>query len=189
MLTINISDSGNVGEGGALHGVGYMHVTVLPLNDPPDIIIDAQDPGLLAHGGALGLDEDGTLSLALLSVDDKEVASGNGKLTLSLQCQHGEIGFSADEDVGFSADEDEDNVATARDVAWDVGGFAQPAEEGPWPAVEFSGGIVEVNRVLSVLEYVPRRDWHGVDDLTVSAKKKATYDLSMLAFDVTIEIP
>lgn len=161
-LSLNVTDGGNVGTGGALFTTGRVPITVLPVNDPPKIALDQNGNGLLPGGGALGTDEDVPLSLELLSVDDAEMSAGGaGRLTVSLQSLNGGFALVFDEAAG-----DEDDAA--RGVVWAVGGVARGAGSGPWQAVVFSGGLAETNRVLTKLEYVPGSDWHGVDDMTVS---------------------
>lgn len=161
-ISVNVTDLGNVGAGGPLSTVGEVPITVTPVNDPPDILLDLDGFGLLPGGGALGLDEDTSLPLALLSLGDKEVAAdGVGRLTLSLECLNGGFGLPANGSL-------EKSEAAAAHVVWAIGGLAEGAEVGPWPAVVFSGGLAEANRVLHELEYIPGPDWHGIDDLTVS---------------------
>ncbi|CAM9483676.1 unnamed protein product, partial [Sphacelaria rigidula] len=147
IISVNITDLGNIGAGGPLSTVGEVTINVSPVNDPPYIYLDLDGHGLLPGGGVLGLEEDSSLPLALLSVTDKEVAAdGVGRLTLSLWC-----------------------VSGAAEVVWAIGGLAKGAGVGPWPAVAFSGELAEVNRALHELEYLPASDWHGIDDLTLEA--------------------
>lgn len=143
-----------------------MQLTVSPVNDPPEILLDPDGFGLLPSGGALGTDEDVPLPLALLSINDKEMAArAGGRLTTSLQCSNGGFAIALDETAGG------DNE-TAKAVVWAVGGLAGGAGTGPWQSVVFSGGLTDTNKVLSKLKYVPARNWHGVDDLNVSELKR-----------------
>lgn len=161
-ISVNVSDLGNIGAGGALFTVGEIPIIVSPVNDPPDILLDPGGFGLLPGGGVLGLDEDTRLPLGLLSVNDKEIAAeGKGRLTLSLESLNGGFGLPAD---GLLEESD----TAAAHVVWTIGGLAEGAGVGAWPAVVFSGGLTETNRALHELEYVPGHDWHGIDDLTVS---------------------
>lgn len=161
IISVNITDLGNIGAGGPLSTVGEVTINVSPVNDPPYIYLDLDGHGLLPGGGVLGLEEDSSLPLALLSVTDKEVAAdGVGRLTLSLWCVSG--GFRLPTS-GF----DEEISEAAAEVVWAIGGLAKGAGVGPWPAVAFSGELAEVNRALHELEYLPASDWYGIDDLTV----------------------
>lgn len=151
-----------MGAGGSLSASGRVQITVSPVNDPPEIRLDSSGFGVLPSGGALGTDEDVPLPLAALAVHDKEMAAGGGgRLTISLQCLHG--GFAI-----VSEDTAEEGELPAMGVIWAVGGLAQGAGAGPWPAVVFSGGLEETNSLLGTLAYSPAPDWHGVDDLNVS---------------------
>lgn len=151
-----------MGAGGAQTASGQVQITVSPVNDPPEVVVDPEGFGLLPSGGALGTDEDVPLPLALLAVHDKEIsAEGGGRLTVSLLCASGGISIALDDAAAGSEESD-------MGVVWAVGGFAQDAGTGPWQAVVFSGGLAETNGVLSRLEYAPAPDWHGVDDLNVS---------------------
>lgn len=139
-----------------------------PVNDPPEILLDPEGFGLLPSGGALGTDEDVPLPLALLAIYDKEIsATGGGRLTISLQCSNGGFAIALDEATGG-----DEEAEIAMGVVWAVGGLARDAGTGPWQAVVFSGGLADTNEVLSKLEYVPAPDWHGVDSLNVSLKKR-----------------
>lgn len=160
-LSLEVTDKRNTGAGEALTAVGELAITVSPVNDPPEIFLDPEGLGLLPAGGALGLDEDSSLSLALLSVTDKEIVSdGVGRITMSLHCFNGGFALATPNAL-------EENDAPAMTVMWAVGGLAEGDGVGPWPDVVFSSGLAEANHMLSGLEYVPRRDWHGVDDLKV----------------------
>lgn len=162
-LSLNITDRGNVGTGGARSAVGQVNIIVNPVNDPPVIILDPEGVGLLPAGGALGTDEDLPLSLALLAINDTEMfADGGGRLTVSLHCSNGGIGVT----TGNNSDVESDKIMDG--VVWVVGGLAEGAGAGPWQAVSFSGWLAETNDVLRKLEYSPAQDWHGVDDLNVS---------------------
>lgn len=159
---MNVTDEGNVGTGGVLSFSRHVQITVLPINDPPEIILDQNGPGLLSGGGALVTDEDTPLSLELLSVSDIEMSShGQGRLVISLECSNG----------GFSLVLVNDTQAQPHGVVWAIGGAALEAGDGPWPAIVFSGGLFEVNRTLQNLEYIPGNDWHGVDDIMVSKRR------------------
>lgn len=159
---VNITDNGNTGTGGALVAVGRVPISVSPVNDPPEIRINPNGFGLLPAGGALGTEEDVPLSLELVSINDKEMSAGSGgRLTVSLQCSNGGLTVRLD-------DSDGDGQGAATGVTWAVGGEAESAGTGPWQAVVFSGELADTNRVLSKLNYMPRSDWHGVDDLNVS---------------------
>lgn len=177
MLELNVSDLGNVGNGGTLHAVGQLAIDVLARNDPPSIALDPSHSGLLPGGGALGVEEDGMLSLALFSVSDSEMSGGDGRLTLSLACSYGEIGIGT-----RVADVGEDTAA--RRVSWADGGLSEGAGEGPWPAVSFSGTLADVNGVLRDLRYVPGRDWNGVDELTVNrwSSLGVSFDVSHMEY-------
>lgn len=165
-LVLNVTDLGNVGAGGALAATGQVQISVSPVNDPPEILIDPQGFGLLPSGGALGTDENVPLPLALLSVQDKEMsAGGGGRLTVSVQCSNG--GFAIASNEAAAPDEQ-----PAIEVVWAVGGDAEDAGTGPWQTVVFSGGIAESNGVLGNLEYTPSPDWHGVDDLHVRLRRQ-----------------
>lgn len=156
-----MSDLGNVGVGGALVASGRVQISVSPVNDPPEILLDPEGLGLLPNGGALGTDEDVPLPLALLAIQDKEMsAGGGGRLTVSLQCSNG--GFVIASDETAAGDEE-----SAMGVVWAVGGVAGDAGPGPWQTVVYSGGLAETNGVLSKLAYTPAPDWHGVDELNV----------------------
>lgn len=149
-----------------------MQLTVSPVNDPPEILLDPDGFGLLPSGGALGTDEDVPLPLALLSIDDKEMSAGaGGRLTISLHCSKGGFAIALDKTTG--GDEE-----TAKAVVWAVGGFAGGAGTGPWQSIVFSGGLTDTNRVLSKLEYVPTPNWHGVDDLNVSGLEEVSMVVS-----------
>lgn len=164
-LFLNLTDLGNVGEGGALASTGQVQIAVSPVNDAPEILLDPDGFGLLPNGGALGTDEDVPLPLALLSIQDKEMsAGGGGRLTVSIQCSNGGFTISLDE---AAAGEEE----LAMEVVWAVGGAAGDAGPSPWQSVVYAGGLAETNRVLGMLEYTPAQDWHGVDDLNVSEEK------------------
>lgn len=140
-------------------------MTVSPVNDPPQILLDPEGPGLLPSGGALGTDEDILLPLEMFAIHDNEMsAGGGGRLTVSLQCSNGGIAVSSDK----LADEEDDEPLM--EVVWVVGGGAEAPGTGPWQAVVFSGGLAQANAVLSKLEYVPSPHWHGVDELKVSFK-------------------
>lgn len=161
---MNVTDLGNVGKGETLSAFGQVLITVSPVNDPPEINFDPKGVGMLRSGGALGVDEDTPLSLALLSINDTEMsAGGGGRLTVSLKCSNG--GFTI---IPESSGEIDGGVVL--EVVWAVGGLAKGAGLGPWQVVAFSGGLVEINQVLARLEYLPGLDWHGVDDLTVSLR-------------------
>ena len=173
-LSLNVTDLGNVGAGGALAATGQVQISVSPVNDLPEILLDPEGFGLLPNGRALGTDEDVPLPLALLAVQDKEMsAGGGGRLTVSLQCSNG----------GFATASNEVDEESAMGVVWAVGGFAGDAGPGPWQTVVFSGGLAETNGVLAKLEYTPAQDWHGVDDLHVSMRRRNELILEYLATD------
>ncbi len=155
-----------MGGGGAQTVSDQVQITVLPINDPPEILLDPDGFGLLPSGGALGTDEDTPLPLALLAINDIEISTeGEGRLTVSLQCTHGGISIALD-------DAPEGDEESAMGVVWAVGGFTQDAGAGPWQAVVFSGGLAETNGVLSRLDYASTPDWHGIDDLNVSLRRR-----------------
>lgn len=169
---MHVSDLGNVGEGGALAATGQVQISVSPVNDPPEILLDPEGFGLLPSGGALGTNEDEPLPLALLTFQDKEMsAGGRGRLTVSLQCSNG--GFAIGSDKVAAGDEE-----SAMGVVWAVGGVAADAGPGPWQTVVYSGGLAEANGVLSKLEYIPAQDWHGVDDLNVRLRGHKAWESS-----------
>lgn len=159
---MNITDESNVGIGGVLSSSRHTQITVMPVNDPPEIILDQNGHGLLPGGGALVTDEDTPLSLELLSVNDVEMSSrGRGRLVVSLECSNG----------GFALVLDNDSQAQPHEVVWAIGGAALGAGDGPWPAAVFSGELFEVNRTLQNLEYIPGNDWHGVDNIMASKRR------------------
>lgn len=162
-LLLNVTDLGNVGIGEPLSAFVQVLITVSPVNDPPEVTFDLNGVGVLPSGGALGVDEDTPLLLALLSINDREMSAGEGgRLTVSLQCSNG--GFRiVPEDSG------EVVKGVVGEVVWAVGGLAKGAGLGPWQVVAFAGGLIEINQVLGRLEYLPGLDWHGVDDLRVSS--------------------
>lgn len=173
-LSLNITDRGNVGTGGARSAVGRVNILVASVNDPPVIGLDPDGAGLLPTGGALGTDEDIPLSLALLAINDTEIyatgegsAGGGGRLTVSLHCSNGRIGVSTGNNSAAQGDE------AMEGVVWAVGGLAEGAGAGPWQVVSFSGGLAETNEVLRKMEYSAAPDWHGVDDLHVSQGSRA----------------
>lgn len=158
---MNVTDEGNVGTGGVHSSSRHTQITVLPVNDPPEIILDQNGPGLLPGGGALVTDEDTPLSLELLSVSDVEISShGRWQLVISLECSNG----------GFALVLDYNTQAQPHEVVWAIGGAAFGAGDGPWPAIVFSGGLFGINRTLQNLEYIPENDWHGIDDIMVSKR-------------------
>ena len=169
ILTLKVTDGSNVGTtGGPLSSVGEVQITVIPVNDPPEIILDQKGAGLLPGGGAFVTDEDVSFSLELLSVVDVEMSAGDrGRLVVSLQCSNGGFLYLKGGVI--------DSETLPLEVVWTVGGGTVGAGDGPWPAVVFSGGPSEASRALWNLEYVPWANWHGIDDIVVSQPHKVVY--------------
>ncbi|PTT45973.1 retention module-containing protein [Aeromonas sp. HMWF016] len=131
-LTMVTNDLGNTGSGGALSDTDVVPIEVLPVNDAP----------VNQLPGSMTVKEDGSLSLAGISV--KDVDAGSAPVSMVLRVEHGVLTLLG---------------ATGAVVV-------QGADTSE---ITLVGSLADLNQLLaSSLHYEPAKDFWGEDTLTVT---------------------
>ena len=131
-ILVSVSDNGNTGNGVPLSDQRSLPILVTPVNDAPVLTVPTAPQTA---------NENTTLSLAGISVQD--VDAGNGNMTVSLSAVNGAL-----------------SVATTPGVT-----FSGTGSQGS--SIIFSGTLLAINSALATLNYRGNLNYSGADTLTI----------------------
>ena len=131
-ILVSVSDNGNTGNGVPLSDQRSLSILVTPVNDAPVLTIPT---------GPQSANENSTLSLTGISVQDVDAGSGN--LTVSLSAVNGAL-----------------SVATIPGIT-----FSGTGSQGS--SIIFSGTLLAINSALATLNYRGNLNYSGADTLTI----------------------
>lgn len=143
-VTIDVSDLGNTGTGGALTANGSVSITVLGENDAPTVMVPATQT----------VAEDGTLTFSTASsnpVRIMDIDAGTADMLVSLSVANGVLTLPQTTGLTFQVG---DGVA---DIT-----------------MTFVGSLADVNNALNGLIYAPDGNFDGTDALTIGVNDQGS---------------
>lgn len=132
-LTISVSDNGNTGNGISLSDTKAIALTITPQNDAPVLTVPATQ----------SVNENSTLRITGISVNDVDVAGGD--LTVALSVSDGQLSLNSTTGLTFDSGDGTGDTTMI-----------------------FRGAQAAVNDALRTLLYQPGADFNGTDTVSVS---------------------
>lgn len=140
-FTITVDDQGNTGNGGAKSATQSRSIVVGAINDSPTIALPTT---------VLSVDEDNTLNVTGLSLND--VDASNSLLKVSLEVTNGKL-----------------NLTTTTGLTFDTS-LANNTSK-----VQFTGNLTDLNAALGSFQYTPGANFNGNESLNVDVDDQGNF--------------